>query len=153
MTTEPREKLSTAQGLGIIAQQAIWPVIGALFHPAYMIINAVLLGKLKPDTAVCTDQNFLTFECATGKQYLAAFGLGQAVCSLVVFSTGTTYSAVLTNLIPQAYGSQEYEVIGVYLNRMLILASCIFVPLLLPLQFVQVLFDQMVEPQVSVMAT
>ena len=71
---------------------------------------------------------------------------------MTVFASVWCYASALTNLIPQAYGSKKYEIIGVYLNRMLILTVCIFTPLLVPLWFVQYLFETFVEKRVAILA-
>ena len=71
--------------------------------------------------------------CAGPKDYLAAFGMGSATVSIIIFASAWSYSAGLQNVIPQAYGAKKYEAIGIYINRMLVLSALIFVPLLIPL--------------------
>jgi Na+-driven multidrug efflux pump len=69
----------------MIWDQTIWPVIGYLFHPSYMLVNAVILGKLP-------------------KIYLAAFGIGSSTIGIVLFATGVCYVLALNNVVPQAFG-------------------------------------------------
>ena len=84
---------------------------------------------------------------------MAGFGLGSAVVGMTVFASVWCYASALTNLIPQAYGSKNYEMIGVYLNRMLVLTVCIFTPILVPLWFSNYFFELFVEKRVALMAS
>jgi len=52
---------------------------------------------------------------------------------MALLSTGTTYANGLSNLVPQAYGAGNKELVCAYRNRMIILVSMIFLPMLIPL--------------------
>lgn len=78
--------------------------------------------------------------CIDPKEHLAALGVGSATVSILLMASGCCYTMGLQNVVPQAFGSGEFEIIGIYLNRMIILTLCIFAPLLIPLQFIENLF-------------
>jgi hypothetical protein len=40
------DDFSVIEGLKMIMNQSVWPIIGMLFHPSYMMVNAVILGKI-----------------------------------------------------------------------------------------------------------
>ena len=72
---------------------------------------------------------------------------------IVLLAVGVTFCIGLTNIIPQAYGAKKYELCGAYLNRMIILSSAIFIPWLIPLQWIENLFLKMgLHEHVSCMA-
>ena len=62
---------------------------------------------------------------------LAALGLGNLVISLTLNSLGISFNGSLSTLVSQAYGQKEYKMIGLYLNRNLILNVLICVPIIL----------------------
>lgn len=90
-----------------------------MFHPAYLMINAILLGHL-PE-----------------KIYLASLGLGSLTTSIVLLSITVSFNGALDTLIPQAHGQNDTRMCGIYLNRQLLLISCIFIPLTFPLFFIE----------------
>jgi len=47
------EDLTTLQQLAMIADRSMWPIVGSLFHPTYMLVNAKVLGGMDPDAALC----------------------------------------------------------------------------------------------------
>lgn len=57
--------------------------------------------------------------------------------AITILATSTTYADGLSNLIPHAYGSNRVELVYAYLNRMLILVTLIFTPILIPIQFTE----------------
>ena len=100
-----------------------------------MIVNTIILGNMKVEGPLChkdLDPNN-NQGCSGPKEHLAAYGLGQSLIALALLSTGTTYANGLSNLIPQAYGAGNKELVCAYRNRMIILVSMIFLPLLIPL--------------------
>jgi Na+-driven multidrug efflux pump len=103
-----------------------------------MIINTMILGNIKTEC----DQNG---NCVGPQEYLSAYGLGSSVMAITILSTSTTYADGLSNLIPHAYGSNRNDLVSVYLNRMLILVSLIFIPFLIPLQFIESLLVKIVQ--------
>ena len=155
---EEAETITCSSGTLQITNQSLWPILGTIFHPTYMMVNAVLLGRLKIDKKLCPDtltakQKKESMDCVTDEQYLAAFGIGSAVIGMLVFATIWCYAAALSNKIPQAFGSKNYEMIGVHLNRMVILVLCIFTPILVPLWFSYYLFNMFVDHRVALLAS
>lgn len=78
-------------------------ILGLIFHPSYMMINAVILGKYKPDPS-CESMTIkarnANNKCLTNTEYLAAFGIGSATVSIFVFAAGMCYAMGLSALIP-----------------------------------------------------
>jgi len=75
------------------------PIISCLFHPAYMLMNNIVLGR--QDDSV----------------QLAAFGLGSLTNGIFVLSIGCCFSMGMGTLAGQAYGAQNLRLCRVYLNR------------------------------------
>lgn len=118
-------------------KQSLPPIVGSLFHPSYMMVNAKILGALELP-AQCKDPEYVPvdiFECLPAEDYLSSFGLASASLGIVLLSLGFCYSNGLFNVVPQAYGAGNYQLVGLYLNRMLILSTAIFGPVLVLLQF------------------
>jgi hypothetical protein len=59
---------------------AIWPIIGYLFHPAYLIINTANCDRLGP-------------------LYLAGFGLGSLTLGIMCISIGVCFSMSVGTLV------------------------------------------------------
>ena len=123
----------------MVFKQSIPPIVGSLFHPSYMMVNALILGRIAVPE-YCSDPDYSagpdSYECVGAEGYLGAFGIASSTLGLVVLSVGFCYGNGLFNVVPQAYGARNFELVGCYLNRMLILSTSIFVPLLVLLQFV-----------------
>lgn len=134
------EDFTLREGLRMIFNNSVWQVFGFLFHPCYMLVNAKILGQMEDQVCAVGSDGIEVCEAIGPKVHLAAFGLGSSTIGLLLLANGDCFSDGLTNLIPQAYGAQQYQLCGAYLNRMLILLTCIFVPFLIPLQFVEHLF-------------
>ena len=81
-----------------------------------------------------------SFECITAETYLAAFGLASATLGICVLAPGICFCIGLSNILPQAYGARNYKLCGAYLNRFLVCTCIIFVPFMIPMQFVEQLF-------------
>lgn len=62
---------------------------------------------------------------------LAALGLGNLVISLTLNSLGISFNGSLSTLVSQAFGQKEYKLIGLYLNRNLILNVILCLPITL----------------------
>ena len=107
-----------------------------------MMINAIILGQTNVDPEKCKAAgNIPTHpDCIDSKDYVAAFGIGSATMSIVLLATGLCFTLGLQQVIPQAYGAKQYELCGAYLNRMLIVVTVIFVPFLIPIQFIYYFF-------------
>lgn len=60
---------------------------------------------------------------------LAGIGLANAI--IYCFPLSLTYgiSSILETMVSQAYGSGEYYLCGMYLNRQILMISIIFVPM------------------------
>jgi Na+-driven multidrug efflux pump len=78
----PNDELEMIPALKKISSLAIFPIIGMIFHPAYILINTVILGQME-------DSNTM----------LAAFGLGGVTIGLFLLSVGVTFSGALDTLI------------------------------------------------------
>jgi Na+-driven multidrug efflux pump len=73
---------------------------------------------------------------------------------IVYLAVGVCFTLGLSNIVPQAVGAKEYKLCGAYLNRMIICVLSIFGPLLLPMMFINKLFEAMGQnAQVVEMAT
>ena len=84
--------------------QSLWPILGTLFHPMYMLINARILGNLELDPIKCgpdaTKEVLASFDCVDNKSYLAAFGLASATIGILFLAPGICYSLALGNIVP-----------------------------------------------------
>lgn len=97
-----------------------------IFHPTYTMVNTKILGGLNDAS-----------DPISAKTYLAAYGLGSSTVSLILLAPCVTFCLGLNNLIPQAFGAQNYKLCGAYLNRMLIVSTMIFSPFLVPIMFLE----------------
>ncbi len=77
----------------------LWPTLGTVMHPLYMVVNAILLGHLEDPI------------------YLASFGLGSMMLNFLVNSLSISFSFSLETLVAQSYGQGELEMCGHYLRR------------------------------------
>jgi len=69
----------------------------------------------------------------TQDEHLASFGLGSSMMGILLLASGICFVMGLGNVLPQAYGSGNYRLVGTYQNRMIIMTIGIFAPLLIPL--------------------
>ncbi len=81
-----------------MANLGVWPILGYLFHPTYLIVNAKTCDRLGPS-------------------YLAGFGLGSLTLGILVISVGTCFSMTVGTLVAQAYGAKNYKLCRTYLYR------------------------------------
>ena len=112
------------RGLKEVLSQSWLPTVGVLFHPAYLIINAAICGRL-------------------GDKQLAGFGLGSLTIGIVGISIGTSFAYSVGTLIAQAAGAGDLRMCRVYLYRQYYLNSLIFPVQCLPLLFIRRIFDAM----------
>jgi Na+-driven multidrug efflux pump len=132
---EDPENFGLSGGMAMIAEKSVYPIIGMLFHPSYMLVNAKLLGQVVPDASVCpVGVEVDTIECVRGEQYLAAFGLASSTIGIILLAPGICFALGILNVVPQANGSGEYKLCGAYLNRMLICLVCLEVPVFILLE-------------------
>ena len=47
------DDFDTQTAIGMIFVNSISPIIGSLFHPTYMLVNAMILGQIKLDDQKC----------------------------------------------------------------------------------------------------
>ena len=104
-----------------------------IFHPTYLLVNARLLGQIE-----CSDDT--EEECISSKTYVAAFGMGSSTIGILLLAPGICFCFGLSNVVPQAFGANNFKLCGAYLNRTLITSAMIFVPLLVPLMFIENFF-------------
>ena len=62
---------------------------------------------------------------------MAGIGLGNMTCNLIVLNVLLKIILSLQSVLPQAYGSGNIELCGVFLNRCRFLVTIIYIPLLL----------------------
>lgn len=67
------EELTTTNGLKTISKLCLKPIIGNIFHPVYMMVNAAVCGRL-------------------GEKYLAGFGLGSLTLGIMAISVGCMFA-------------------------------------------------------------
>lgn len=119
----------------MILRNSIYPIIGSLFHPTYMLVNAMILGQIKLDPKKCEAAGNDEYhpDCINAEVYLSAFGIGSSTMSIILLASGLCFTLGLSQLIPQAYGSGNFQLCGAYLNRMIIVVTMLFGPFLIPL--------------------
>ena len=133
------EDFNISQGMYKILKQAIFPIVGNMFHPTYLMINTSILGKIQPDAScpkeskVYSSLDDVDWKCITAKEYVAAFGLGSSYLGIILLASGFCYTGALSTLVPQAFGAGNYKLIGIYMNRIRILFVVIFLPICLSL--------------------
>ena len=73
-------------------------------------INIVFVGKLNNESA------------------LAGIGLATALIYCLPVSLTFGMASVLETMVSQAYGSMQYNICGQYLNKQIIVVTCLFIP-------------------------
>ena len=136
MSTPVKENtLNTSDGLKEISKLCIKPIMGTLFHPVYIMVNAAICGRL-------------------GRIELAGFGLGSLTLGICCISIGIMFSISAGTLITQAFGAKDYRMCRVYLNRQYFLNSCFFPLIVIPLLFIRSVYELIgQDPEVADMAT
>ena len=91
----------------MIFQRTMWPILGSIFHPTYMMVNAKILGQMTIDTEKCAGMPAIprdvlspTFDCVTAQTYLASFGMGSATMSIILLAPIMCFTMALNTLIP-----------------------------------------------------
>ena len=51
--SEQFESIGLGQGLWMIFKQSLFPIIGMLFHPMYLLVNVQILGNMKVNETKC----------------------------------------------------------------------------------------------------
>ena len=70
----------------MIYHQSIWSVFSSLAHPSYLMVNAVILGRIE-----CLDK-----DCIPARTYLASFGVGSSSIGIVLLASSLTFTAALS---------------------------------------------------------
>ena len=78
---DPNEPITHIIAIKRIFALAIWPVLGMILHPAYHIVNTIILGRNEDPIP------------------LAALGLGGTTLSIFLLSLGVPFISVLDTLI------------------------------------------------------
>jgi len=104
-----------------IIKLGVWPILGQIFHPAYLIINARTFDRLGPD-------------------YLAGFGLASLTLGALAISVGVCFSMTVGTLVSQAYGAKDLRLCRVYLNRQYYLNFICFLILCIPIAFINKIY-------------
>ena len=119
----------------MISRLAIFPIIGMLFHPLYMVVNAAYVGRMEP-------------------KYLAGLGLGSLTCGILLISIGSCFAMVMSSLVAPAFGAKKLRLCVVYLNRQIFLNIVIFAINLIPIFFIEYIFKALgQDPEVSKLAS
>lgn len=92
-------------GLCMVMKTSIFPIIGMLFHPSYMLVNAKLLGRNEVDADACGGKpeyvgDVINYECISAETYLASFGIASSTMGIVLLATGVCYVLGLSNIAP-----------------------------------------------------
>lgn len=98
------DEIGLGTGLKMIMRMSFFPILGMLFHPMYMLVNAQILGNMELDPTKCgkdaTEQMLKSFECVTAETYLASFGLASATMGIFVLAPGICFNIGLMNILP-----------------------------------------------------
>ena len=70
---------SLIESIRNLTSLAFWPIVGSLFHPTYLIVNAATCDRL-------------------GGKYLAGFGLGSLTLGILTISIVSCYSGGIGTL-------------------------------------------------------
>jgi hypothetical protein len=84
----------------MIFERSIWPIIGSIFHPVYMMVNAKILGSIENPSNCLSHTGTAPDECITPATYLAAFGLASSLLGIVFISVGSCFVISLNNVLP-----------------------------------------------------
>ena len=98
------------------------PIVSCLFHPAYMLMNNMVLGRQADPVQ------------------LAAFGLGSLTNGIFVLSIGVCFAYGVATQVGQAYGAGNLRLCRVYLNRQYFLNTCVFCVVLIPMLFIRSIY-------------
>ena len=98
------------------------PIIGSLFYPCYLIVNASSTGHM-------------------GDNQLAGFGLGSLTLGIMAISIGTCFSLTVGSLVAPAFGAKDYKLCRLYLHRQYYLNTWIFLIISIPLIFIRQIYS------------
>ena len=88
----------------MISKYSFLPIVGMLFHPMYMLVNAQILGNMELNPEKCgkdaTEEMLKSFECITAETYLASFGLASSTMGIFLLAPGICFNLGLVNVLP-----------------------------------------------------
>jgi len=117
-----------------LASLAFWPIVGSLFHPTYLIVNAATCDRL-------------------GGKYLAGFGLGSLTLGILTISIVSTYSGGIGTLASQAAGAKNEKLCRVYLYRQYFLNTILYLLLCIPMIFLKQIYSLIgQDPEIAALA-
>ena len=93
------EQYKLGNSIQTILKLAVMPIIGMLFHPLYIMVNAAFVGHMDDHVN------------------LAGLGLGSLTCGIMLISFGTSFALVTGSLIAPAFGAGDVRFCRVILNR------------------------------------
>lgn len=98
------DEIGLGQGTMMIAKYSFFPIVGMLFHPMYMLVNAQILGNMELNQEKCgkdaTEEMLKSFECITAETYLASFGLASSTMGIFLLAPGICFNLGLMNVLP-----------------------------------------------------
>ena len=98
------------------------PIIGALFHPMYQLVNVAFIGRMNDATM------------------LAGLGLGSLTTGILLLATGICFSFVTGVLVAQAHGAGDIKYIRILLNRQYFLNTLVYLVIIIPVIFIDKIF-------------
>ena len=130
--TDGQRQLDLCTSIGTIAKLGIMPIIGALFHPMYQLVNVAFIGQMNDKTM------------------LAGLGLGSLTTGIMLLATGICFSFVTGVLVAQAHGAGDARFVKVLLNRQYFLNSCVYLVIIIPILFISQIFEAIgQDPEVA----
>mmetsp|Transcript_25471 Transcript_25471/g.19225 ORF Transcript_25471/g.19225 Transcript_25471/m.19225 type:complete len:143 (+) Transcript_25471:113-541(+) len=91
-------------GIKKVLSFSVFPIISFLFHPAYSVINTIVLGQME-NSAILQ----------------ASLGLGLITTGMFLQSITVGLSSGLQTLATQAFGAGDPQLCGVYCNRQIVI--------------------------------
>ena len=92
-----------------------------LFHPAYSVINAAVVGRMET-------------------KYLAALGLGSLTTGICLLSINACFCMVLGTFVAPAHGVGDNQLARMYLHRQWVLNACVYSVTLLPILLIKPIY-------------
>jgi len=84
----------------------------------YMMVNSKVLGGIHKDEQLCQKQldagHHYPTSCMTQDEHLASFGMGSSMMGILLLASGMCFVFGLGNVVPQAYGSGNFRLVGAY---------------------------------------
>merc|ERR1719464_12525 len=124
--------LPTSEALTKVSNIAKNIIIGALFHPMYSIINALVLGHRETP------------------EPLAGLGLGSLTVGVMGLSIGSSFAGGVGTFISQSYGAGDLRLCAVYRNRQIYLSTILYIILFIPTIFIESIYEKLgQDPEVA----